>query len=70
MSVRSAAISCLMPQCEKFNTPKPRISFVVPFSPQSAQATETRPQIHKRELQYPISFSKEYFFFRTEEKIF
>ena len=70
MSVRSAAISCLMPQCEKFNTPKPRISFVVPFSPQSAQATETRPQIHKRELQYPISFSKEYIFFQNGRENF
>ena len=59
-----------MPQCEKFNTPKPRISFVVPFSPQSAQATETRPQIHKRELQYPISYSKEYNFFQNGRENF
>ena len=71
MSVRSAAISCLMPQCEKFNTPKPRISFVVPFSPLKAPRQQ-RPGLRfiKENFNIQYHFLKNTFFFSERKRKF
>ena len=71
MSVRSAAISCLMPQCEKFNTPKPRISFVVPFSPLKAPRQQ-RPGLRfiKENFNIQYHFLKNTFFFQNGRENF